>query len=85
MLQTKEEDGRTYYQMADGCWLEERWCCRHCLEQGRVGDAEERYSFGCYAGKYCDDCWRTSGYRDATDCDAEFSELDAGERIEADY
>lgn len=44
---------------------------------------EERYSFGIYAGRYCsDECWKNSGYRDATDI---FSELDAGERLEPDY
>jgi len=25
---------------------------------------EERYSLGLYAGRYCDPCWKESGYRD---------------------
>jgi len=27
--------------------------------------AEAQYSFGAYAGIYCDRCWPLSGYRDA--------------------
>ena len=45
-------------------------------------DAWEQYSFGCYAGRWCDRHWPMSGYRDATDPDAVFDEMDAGERIE---
>lgn len=48
-------------------------------------DATERYSFGIYAGRYCDACWLESGYRDATDDEAVFDEADAGERMEDDY
>ena len=60
--------------------------CHHCVEEREAAGrtfryAEERYSFGCYAGKMCDSCWKQSGYRDATDPDAEFSELDAGESL----
>lgn len=62
----------------------ERDCCRHCRDEAEAGDkpfafAEERYSFGVYAGRYCDKCWPESGYRDATDPDAEFDQADAGE------
>lgn len=40
-------------------------------------------SFGVYAGRYCNDtCWKRSGYRDATDPDAEFDPADAGEVME---
>jgi hypothetical protein len=42
----------------------------------------EYHSFGVYAGRYCDDeCWKKSGYRDATDTSAEFDPMDAGERL----
>jgi hypothetical protein len=84
-IQTKEEHDRLYYLDADGCWIEERLVCHRCLDQGIVRWADERYSFGCYAGKWCDECWPKSGYRDATDTGAVFDEMDAGERIEADY
>src|SRR5215216_3280840 len=33
-----------------------------CGDQKTV---EERYSFGAYAGLWCDRCWPKSGYRDA--------------------
>jgi hypothetical protein len=68
-------------------WFTENYVCRHCLEeQGIAGKpyrwGEVRYSFGCYAGRYCGECWPKSGYRDAVDPSAEFSPDDAGERIE---
>ncbi len=62
-------------------------CCR-CVDEGIPEEdtsGEVRYSFGCYASRYCNKHWRESGYRDATDDTAEFSEMDAGERIEEDY
>lgn len=64
--------------------LGERDTCQHCREEREAEGkpyrwAEERTSFGCYAGRYCDECWPKSGYRDATDPDAEFSREDAGE------
>lgn len=52
------------------------------------GDREtvqERYSFGAYAGLWCDRCWPQSGFRDACDPRAEFHPDDAGERLEEDY
>jgi len=79
---TEYSDGET--------WFDERHVCHHCQDEREAAGkpfrwAEEQYSFGCYAGRYCSTCWPKSGYRDAYDPDAEFSELDAGERIEADY
>ena len=67
----------------------DRNCCGHCREQCEAEDrdyefAEERYSFGIYAGRYCDSCWLESGYRDATDPTAEFDPYYAGERLEED-
>jgi len=59
-------------------------CCR-CVDRGKPEvetSGRERYSFGCYAGRYCDACWRTSGYRDADDPEAEFDPQDAGESLE---
>ena len=62
---------------------DDRFLCRHCEEHDREpGEASERFSFGIYAGWYCDTCLFESGFRDATDPDAEFSELDAGEQLE---
>lgn len=78
-----EVDGVTfYYDAADECWIDERRVCRACLEEGKVRFADERYSFTCYAGKYCDEHWLTSGFRDACDPSAEFDPLDAGESLE---
>lgn len=61
--------------------------CNYCREEREaqglpLREAWEHYSFGVYAGRYCNQCWLESGYRDATDPNAEFSELDAGERLE---
>jgi hypothetical protein len=81
---------RTEY--SDGSvWFDEKNVCRHCLEQREVESrpyrwADEQYSFGVYAGRYCEECWPKSGFRDATDPDAEFDPMDAGEVLEAsDY
>ena len=62
-------------------WLEKPF--PRCSSEGCLSDDVcERYSFGCYAGRYCDPHWRTSGYRDAVDASAEFDPYYAGERIE---
>lgn len=61
-------------------------CCR-CVDEGipeNETSGEPRYSFGCYAGRYCDKHWRDSGYRDAIDPSETFDPMDAGERIEPD-
>ena len=63
--------------------------CQHCREAcERKGApyeyADERYSFGAYAGRYCDSCWLNSGFRDATDPDAHFDPMDAGEVLDAE-
>lgn len=78
--------GNVEYQDIDGYWCGERDVCHHCEEQREAEGkpyrfAEQRNSFGYYAGRYCDECWAKSGYRDATDPNAEFSELDAGESL----
>lgn len=41
-------------------WYELGCPCGDCGSQG----AEERYSLGIYAGRYCPKCWCESGYRD---------------------
>ena len=61
----------------------------HCREQHEQDKtpfqwADQQYSFGYPAGKYCEDCWKKSGYRDATDSDAEFDETYAGESLHGD-
>jgi hypothetical protein len=48
-----------------------RWKCSGCNDHG-----QERYSCGCYAGRYCDIHWDSSGYRDEGD---RIDYLDAGE------
>lgn len=70
--------------------FDERDLCQHCREQHEHNKtpfkfADTRTSFGYYAGKYCDDCWKKSGYRDATDDTAEFDETYAGESLHGDY
>lgn len=76
-------DGRTEYFDGEG-WILASQICSHCFEHAMDNDeffawADERYSFGVYAGKYCDQCWSRSGFRDATDPDAVFDPADAGE------
>jgi len=63
-------------------WLEDRYTCHHCLEQRLYEnkppkEAEERYSLGIYAGRYCDPCWDKSGYR--KEGPEGYDYLDAGE------
>ena len=58
-----------------------RYHCHHC-KTGR--ESEERYSFGAYAGRWCDQCWPKSGYRDAADPEARFDPMDAGESMDGD-
>ncbi|MDE3097559.1 MAG: hypothetical protein KGK07_16355 [Chloroflexota bacterium] len=58
-----------------------RYHCHHC-KSGR--ESEERTSFGVYAGRWCDACWKTSGYRDAVDDSARFDSLDAGETLDCE-
>ena len=60
--------------------------CGTCKKEKSEHDMVERYSFNCFAGWYCysddDHCWKNSGYRDATDPDARFDPMDAGEVME---
>ncbi len=75
------------YHIGDGYYVSERGVCHHCIEQQEAAgkpyrENEQRYSFGIYAGRYCDECWPKSGYRDATDPTARFDPLDAGEVLE---
>lgn len=61
-------------------------CCR-CVDEGtseHLTSGEPRYSFGVYAGRYCDRHWAESGYRDVDDPGAVFDPADAGERMEPD-
>ena len=78
--------GEQEYKDKDGFWLDEVDVCQHCLEEVTAKDkpfrlSDRRTSFGYYAGKYCNSCWASSGYRDATDPDAEFDESYAGESL----
>lgn len=74
----------SFRYMIGGSWYHEKEVCHYCLEAQEEEPrlAEDRYSFGIYAGKYCDICWPKSGYRDATDPEAKFDPADAGEVLE---
>lgn len=52
-------------------WLPDKGVCS-CGEPGK-----ERYSLGIYAGTFCDQCWKESGFRDEDF--AAFNPMDAGE------
>ena len=70
-------------------WMGERDVCNVCRDQREADGqqykfADERTSFGCYAGRYCDECWSISGYRDACDPQAEWSAADCGEAMYED-
>lgn len=76
-----------WIEIEGGFKVLENWICHHCEEErlkaGKLPlEAEERFSFGVYAGKYCDRCWSQSGYRDVEDEDTKFDPLDAGEVLE---
>ncbi len=62
--------------MSSTWWYDEGCPCSRCQRKGAV----ERYSLGVYAGRWCNECWRASGYRDAPA--SAFSEADAGERMD---
>lgn len=59
-------------------WYEEGCPCSRCEKE----NAEERYSLGIYAGRYCDRCWDDSGYR--KEPAGAFHPDDAGESYEAE-
>lgn len=50
------------------CWFDERYVCNCCRDEREANGkpyrfADEQYSLGIYAGRYCDTCWEHSGYR----------------------
>ena len=76
-----------YVIVEGGYEVPEKDVCHHCEELRKaVGqlpkEAEERYSFGIYAGKYCDTCWKKSGYKD--EGPEGFDPAYAGECLEAE-
>jgi len=84
----REIEGTPWSEYFDGeHWISERDVCHRCEEQQEAAGkpyrwADERYSFGVYAGRYCESCWSDSGYRDATDPEAKWSPADCGEVME---
>ncbi len=88
MKSESEDDGigADHFEVEGGYIAHERNVCQHCIEERAARGllprwADQQYSFGYYAGRYCEPCWKESGYRDANDADAEFSEADAGESL----
>ena len=68
-------------------WFSERNLCHQCRGERESAPlpfrwADEHYSFGIYAGRYCRECWLKSGFRDAPDSAARFDPADAGESLE---
>ena len=57
-------------------WYDAGCPCSTCECKG----AEERYSLGIYAGRYCTPCWKDSGFRDEPA--SAFDPDDAGETYE---
>lgn len=53
--------------------------CTRCDSE----DWQRRYSLGIYAGRYCDECWKQSGYRD--EGPEGFDPLDAGEAYDEEF
>ena len=49
----------------------------HCSNQECNEEAKLRYSLGIYAGRWCDEHWKTAGYR--KEGPEGFNPLDAGE------
>ena len=53
-------------------------CAGECGKKG--WDVNEQYSLGIYAGRWCEACWKTSGYR--KEGREGFDPMDAGEAYE---
>jgi hypothetical protein len=73
----------TWEELGKLSFEEQKWVCKQQVPGKNLlcgADAEERYSLGIYAGRYCDACWRKSGYR--TEGPEGFDPLDAGESYE---
>ena len=62
-----------------------RYFCRRCCDAGKGETvlADERFSFGIYAGMLCDACWAVDGRNHDTD-GVVFDPDDAGERLDED-
>jgi hypothetical protein len=75
-----------WVELRDGTRCMERYVC-HCsvCESHPKGPqfADERYSLGIYAGRYCDEGWKLAGYRD--EGPEGFDAGYAGERYDDDY
>jgi hypothetical protein len=73
-----------FVELREGKSCHERYVCHcsYCEEHGPAF-AEDRYSMGVYAGRFCDEGWKLSGYRDVGP--EEFDPAYAGERMENDY
>lgn len=72
-------------KLRDGTTCDERYACRcRVCESHPRGPAwaDERYSMGIYAGRYCEEGWKQSGYRDVDA--SEFDPAYAGESYDAD-
>lgn len=94
VVETLGIPGDPYHDGADlfsdgESWFDERHVCNRCRDvckaEGKPYQwADEQYSFGHYAGRYCAACWPKSGYRDACDDSAEFDPSYAGESLDGD-
>lgn len=82
-------DAGGWFLSVYGYYIHPKEACRHCSLNDNdepikpVQEAETRYSFGIYAGKYCDECWKKSGYKD--EGPEGFDPYYAGENLDDDY
>lgn len=88
MAEIFDDEGGTLAEVCTRCYTE-------ALDNGETeaeiaatldNNGQDRYSFGVFAGYFCDDHWRKSGYKGSTPEteDEEFDPDYAGERMEPD-
>ena len=86
MAKIRDDQGGFMAEVCNRCYAE-------AIDNGQTeaeivatmdGNGEDRYSFGVYAGHFCSDHWKRSGYRNSTEetLNDEFDPDYAGESME---